>query len=468
MTVPRGFWIAQTILRRGMLTALVELAGRYGQTTLDLVPFSLFGRQAYLAVDPRDIGTVLHDTASFRRAEIFLKPLRDLLGFNAVTVAAPEWRTVRQRTQRFLTGKNLEQYQLIMTRVLEQETIPQWRHKSRRGEPVDVFRDMLDYSSRVVFSAFLGVPFEEVPPHLHGTLNEMFDHVRRRVFSFVNVPVWIPTSQNLKFARSRDAVYAFVESLVERNPRAGSMLEALVEAHTSGQGLDRQRLLEEMLGNLIGGSETTIILMLWTIYYLAHDPVLQDRLHEAVTASPPDLHRNPKSLLNRCITEALRLRSPSYMAVREAIRPVSVRDVAIPAGAHVFASQYITHNDPRLWPQPERFDPDRFLAQPPRTAPDYTDFFPFGGGRNVCTGQAYAFQEAALSVSTLIRHFRFIPAQAFDAGVQAALTLRPARPVILRVEERDAPVPRNPPQRSLHAHQTSPSVDCDSRQDNSP
>jgi cytochrome P450 len=435
----RGFRVGRTILRHGLLAALVELSQCHGQTSLDLVPFSLFGRPAYLALDPRDIGAVLHDTQSFNRAELFLKPFRKLLGFNAVTVAADEWQTVRRRTLQFLGGRNLDRYQPIMVRVLEEETIPQWRRKSRCGEPVDIFHDMLNYASRVVFSAFLSIPLDAVPAHLHGVLNEMFDHVRQRVFSFVNVPISIPTPQNRRFHALRREVYDFVESCIEPSRGTGSMLEALVEVHSSGDTPDRQRLLEEMLGNLIGGSETTIILMLWTLHYLAHAPELQERLHDEVAAPQQDIRRSPRSLLSRCITEALRVRSPSFVAVREAIRPVDVRGVGVPAGAHIFASQYITHNDPRVWPEPDRFDPDRFLGQPPRTAADYTDFFPFGGGRNVCSGQAYAFQEALIAISTLVRHFRFVPASPFDGGVRAALTLRPARPIMMRLEERAPP-----------------------------
>ncbi|MGL3107218.1 cytochrome P450 [Bradyrhizobium sp. BR 1432] len=434
----RGVRISHAIVRRGLLAGLIEAEECYGRTSSELLSFSLFGRSAYLALDPRDIGLVLHDTVSFQRDELFLKAFRDLLGFNAVSVGSEEWQVVRQRTLRFLTGKNLDGYSRIMTGVLEQRMIPEWRRKSRDGQPVDVFHDLLEYSSRVVFAAFLNVPPEDVPPHLHGMLNEMFDHVRRRVFSFVNLPIWIPTAQNRRFRELRTAVYEFIESRIAHSRGTGSMLETLVDVHSTGGRVDRQRLLEEMLGNLIGGSETTIILMLWTLYYLAAAPELQDRLYAEIAAGGPEPARNPRSLLYRCIIEALRVRSPSYVAVREAVRPVQVRGVKIIAGSHVFASQFITHNDVRVWSDPQRFDPDRFLRRLPRTASDYTDFFPFGAGRNICTGQAYAFQEAVTAVSTLIRRFRFAPAAAFDPAVRAELTLRPARQVVMRIEERPA------------------------------
>ena len=437
--VARGLWVGQNILRRGILSTLVELARCHGQAGLDLVPFSLFGRPAYLALDPRDIGAVLHDTDSFRRAELFLKSFRDVLGFNAVTVPADQWQEVRQRTLRFLSGRMLDGYQDIMTRVLEEDTIPGWRRKSRCRERIDVFGDMVDYSSKVVFSAFLGVPKQEVPAHLHGMLNEMFTHVRRRVFSFINVPLWLPTPENRKFRALRTAVDEFVASRIELSRGTGAMLDALVQTHSADGRLNRKHLLEEMLGNLIGGSETTIILMLWTLHYLSHAPALQDRLYDEVAGPAPGLHRSPRnSLLHRCIFEALRIRSPSYLAVRESVRPVRVGGTGLPAGTHVFASQYITHNDPRVWPDPGRFNPDRFLDRIPRTAPDFADFFPFGGGRNVCTGQAYAFQEAAIAVGTLIRHFRLVPTSPLDVGVRPELTLRPAGRIEVLVEERAA------------------------------
>lgn len=433
----RGLWVGQRVLRKGLLDALVELDRRHGSEGMDLIPFSLFGRRAYLAVHPQHIGAVLHDTEGFKRAELFLRPFEDALGFNAVTVPADQWQTVRQRTLRFLSGKALKGYEEIMTRTLEEDTVPAWRRASAGGGAIDLFDGMLDYASKVVFSAFLGIPKESVPAHLHRTLSRIFDLVRKRVFSFVGIPPWVPTADNREFRARRGEVYRFIESHLDRSVDGDSMLGALVRAHSEAGVLDKKRLLEEMLGNLIGGSETTIILLVWTLHFLAHDPTLQERLHRELAEHRFDTHGLPRtSLLHRCLTESLRIRSPSYLAARESVRPVRVGDVERPARAHVIASQYITHNDPRVWSEPDRFDPDRFSRRPPRSTKDCSDFFPFGGGRNVCSGQAYAYQEAALALSCLLKHFRLRPGSPFDIGIRPELTLRPEKPAKAFVEER--------------------------------
>ncbi len=437
----RDVWFCREVLRHGLLDGLRGLADRYGSADLDMIPFSLFGRKAYLATHPEHIGAVLNDTESFKRADVFLKNLEAMLGFTAVTVPADQWLAVRQRTLKFLSGKMLDSYHETMVRILEEDTVPRWRRLSSEGDSIDVFDSMLEYASKVVFAAFLGIPAADVPAHLHRALSEMFDLVRQRVFSFLRSPLWMPTAANRRFRELRGQVYTFLEANLERCAGNGSMIDHLIAEHTQDGKLDRKLLYEEMLGNLIGGSETTIILLIWTLHYLAYEPELQERLYQELSEEGASAKAARTSLLHHCLLESLRIRSPSYLAAREAMRPVRVGSYDLPAGSHILASQFITHNDPRLWEEPERFNPDRFAGAPPRSARDYTNFFPFGGGRNICSGQAYAYQEAAIAVRGLLRHFRILPASPPDVGIAADLTLRPGIPVRIRVASRTAAQP---------------------------
>jgi cytochrome P450 len=435
--VERGVRTGITILRSGILDALIDLKRRYGTAQNDMIPFSLFGRNSYLALDPAHLGAALHDFDHFRRIEMFLKPMRDALGYTAVTVPDKEWAEMRSRTLRLLSGSILKDYDKIMSRVLDEDTVPLWRRMAAGNAPIDIFREMLEYSSKVVFSAFLGVPKENIPAHLHGTLSEMFDHVRRRVLSFGNLPLWIPTAANRRFRFLKDRVYEFVQANLDRNRESDVMLGVVWRAHAQEGEAGITRMLEEMLGNLIGGSETTIIMMVWTLHYLAHAPELQERLHGELAAGPADIQSLPRDhLLNRCLTETLRIRSPAYIAGREAIAPAQIGNQDIPKGTLIFCSQYITHTDPDLWPNPETFDPDRFTSRPPRNTREFSNFFPFGGGRNICVGQAYAYQEAAVGVSRILKNFRLRPASPFDVGISPELTLRPRTPVRVYAEPR--------------------------------
>jgi cytochrome P450 len=383
------------------------------------------------------VGAALHDFDRFRRIEMFLKPLRDALGYTAVTIPDKDWLAVRQRTLRLLSGSILKDYDTIMTRVLDEDTVPLWRSVAASGQPIDIFKEMLEYSSKVVFSAFLGVPKESIPAQLHGTLSEMFDHVRRRVLSFGNLPLWIPTPANRRFRYLKERVYEFVRSNLDRNRESDVMLGVVWRAHAQDGEAGTTRMLEEMLGNLIGGSETTIIMMVWTLHYLAHAPELQERLYQELAAAPPNIQSLPRdSLLNRCLTESLRIRSPAYVAGREAIQPATIGGNDIPVGTLIFCCQYLMHTDPNLWPDPERFDPDRFATRPPRNTREYSNFFPFGGGRNICVGQAYAYQEAAIGVSRILKNFRLRPASPFDVGISPELTLRPRTPVRVYADPR--------------------------------
>jgi cytochrome P450 len=220
-----------------------------------------------------------------------------------------------------------------------------------------------------------------------------------------------------------------IEAEVARAGQGNDMVDVLKRAH----GDDKQRMFEELLGNLIGGSETTIIFMTWLLHFLAHDLELQERLRKEVMGFDPtrdkvgDLH-----LLNDCIIECLRLRSPAFMTSRTAARDTRLGDIAIPAGTHVFGSQYITQLHPAVWKDPERFDPDRLRTRRPSNNKEQSDWFPFGGGKNVCAGQKYVFAEAGLGVARLLQHFRITPVSPLDVGMDPQLTMRPGIPVVVR------------------------------------
>lgn len=139
-------------------------------------------------------------------------------------------------------------------------------------------------------------------------------------------------------------------------------------------------------------------------------------------------------LLNRCLVECLRIRSPAYMTSRTTACRAQLGDLQLEPGTHVFGSQYITHLHPKVWPDPERFDPDRFLSRKPLNSREQADWFPFGGGKFVCVGQKYALEEAALGVARLFQAFKIVPLSPKDVGFDPQLTMRPAKKITIRAE----------------------------------
>jgi cytochrome P450 len=102
----------------------------------------------------------------------------------------------------------------------------------------------------------------------------------------------------------------------------------------------------------------------------------------------------------------------------------------------VFFSQYIVHRDPRWFPEPERFRPERFTAAAKSGRPRFA-YFPFGGGARQCIGESFAWMEAILSLATIAQRWRLelLPGQVIE--LQPKITLRPKNGIRVRVAPRD-------------------------------
>jgi cytochrome P450 len=134
------------------------------------------------------------------------------------------------------------------------------------------------------------------------------------------------------------------------------------------------------------------------------------------------------------IDEAMRLYPPAHAISRTAIDEDRIGGARIPAGANMTVNIYVTHRNPNLWHEPERFDPERFapaaVAQRHRFA-----YMPFGGGPRVCIGNAFAMMEVVLVTATVLRKFRLTP-DGDPPAPEPGFTLRPVPGVRLKLERR--------------------------------
>ena len=180
---------------------------------------------------------------------------------------------------------------------------------------------------------------------------------------------------------------------------------------------------------IIAGHETTASSLNWFWYLLASTPDVAARLRAEVdvgAVDPPgygDLEKLP--FTRRAIDETLRLYPPGWLLTRRAIAADTVGGVSLPAKADVLISPYLVHRHPAHWPDPARFDPDRFL-------PEYNSgrnrfaYLPFGLGPRACIGEHLALVEMHTHVATLARRFdlELVPGQEIELEPQVNLRTR--------------------------------------------
>ncbi len=189
-----------------------------------------------------------------------------------------------------------------------------------------------------------------------------------------------------------------------------------------------QQVRDEVMTLLLAGHDTTANALTWTWYLLATNPMAAERLasevRDVLGGRPPtvaDLPRLPYA--ERVVLEAMRLYPPVYGFGREAVQETEVMGYRIPKGCNVIMCQWVVHRDGRFFPDPERFEPDRWAGGLAQQLPRYA-YFPFGGGPRMCIGNAFAQMEAVLILATLAGAYHFTVDPAHPVEPYPAVTLR--------------------------------------------
>ncbi len=207
------------------------------------------------------------------------------------------------------------------------------------------------------------------------------------------------------------------------------------------QGMTDTQLRDEVMTIFLAGHETTANALAWTWYLLSQNPDAEARLHAEVDAAlagrrptAEDLPRLP--FAEMVLAESMRLYPPAWILGRRALKDYEVGGYRVPSGSIVLMSQYVTHRDARHFPDPERFDPERWTPEAKQSRPQFS-YFPFGGGPRRCIGEGFAWMEATLVLATLASRWRMRVAPGHTVETQPRITLRPGRGgVPVTLEER--------------------------------
>jgi cytochrome P450 len=210
----------------------------------------------------------------------------------------------------------------------------------------------------------------------------------------------------------------------------------------SGAGMSDRQLRDEMMTLFLAGHETTANALTWTIYLLSQHPDVGERLglelDTVLGGRAPTSADLPKlTYTEMVVRESMRLYPPAPGFAREPVEDVTIGGYAVPKGSLISILTTVLHRDERFFPDPERFDPDRFAAGWMDRIPRYA-YLPFGGGPRVCIGNGFAMMEARLILATLAQRYRFTLAPGQTITPVQLVTLRPKGGLRVLVESRGA------------------------------
>jgi len=403
----------------------------------DLVKFRLGSETMFLAVHPDLVREVLVTSsksfASMRRMAPFL-------GNGLITSEGEVHKRQRRLIQPAFHHARLTGYGEAM--VAEADlAMRSWED----GREIDVHHEMARLALDVVGKTLFDVEFEsEEAAEFRAAFVCLLEAASEKTGRFGRG--YPGTSAGgMDPHRAFAVIEAFLARLIEArraDPGQGAdILSMLITAtDEDGSSMTDQQVRDEALTLAVAGHETLASALTWTWFLIAGHPEVEARLHgeldQVLDGHPPTVQDLPAlAYTEMVLSEAMRLYPPIPRGGRRAIEDVEIGGQMIPAGTRVLFSQHVIHRDPRWYPDPLRFDPERWTPEARSTRPKFA-YFPFGGGPRLCIGEAFAWMEAKLIVATLAQGWSFVQVPGSAVSLDPGVTLRPVAGVSMRLRGR--------------------------------
>ncbi|MFE3248102.1 cytochrome P450 [Streptomyces sp. NPDC059209] len=286
------------------------------------------------------------------------------------------------------------------------------------GTPLDVKTEMQLMAQGVVMAALFSAAPRREPAHtILDSVDTVFRTALRRALLPISALERLPTRRNRRAEAASTALRTAVADIIAEHRAHPDTYDDIVSLlltaqDDTGATLPDDEILSEIVALLAAGSETTAVVLAWLFHELGRNPEMERRLHEEVDSvlaeGPLTAERIPRLVYTRMlVSETLRLYSPAWLVTRQAVSDVRLGEYTLPAGSDVIWSAYALHRDPGIYPDPLRFDPDRWL--PERPQPPKGGFIPFGSGKRMCIGDAFAWTETVVITALVASRWRLRP-----------------------------------------------------------
>lgn len=416
----------------------------------DIVKVRLGRRRTFVLRNPDYVDHVLHDGADRYHKSVEYELLRMVLGLNLFTDEDESWRRHRMllnplMAKRHVRGMADLMIDPIAAFVDDLERRPDEFELEMAGAMVALTLD-------VVGAALFGHRFGDVARRIRRAVTAGLRgaEVATRVLMVAGPPVWTvrATGGLIHHApllprglarmqwvmRTVDkAVWELIDERRNNPTDSDDLLNLLLHAEDEHGRLPLRRVRDEATTFMLAGHETTANAMAWMWYLLALNQEARARMLEEVDnvldgrrPTVDDLPALPWT--TACFQEAMRFYPPAWTVPRVAIVDDEIGGHRIPKGSSVIIPIHAIHHDARFWPQPEVYDPERFMPGAGKGR-HRSAYLPFGGGRRICIGSSFALMETTLITAMFSQRFVFDLVPGHRVEPEATLTLRPRRGV---------------------------------------
>jgi cytochrome P450 len=415
----------------------LDRCASYGTPVVEL----RLGEPTLLLLDWRDIRHVLvHKAANYDKTRRLTSARGRRLSGSGVLTRVGEAHLAQRRVLQPLFHARVAERFASGALTSAGDVMASWNDGNERR----VRADMLAIARGAVLRLLFGLSFRDEDGRLAWAIETRRRYFGFWFFSLLPWPELLPVRANLDHRKALRLLDGAIDAAIDVQRRAptDSLLSLLLDARgADGAPMSEELIRDEIRTLLVTGHETVAETLCWTWLQLAHHPEVATRLRRELESvlgerepTPADISRLPYVAM--VIAESLRLRPPTWIFVR-----IARGDDVLPSGSEVrsgskiYLCPWVVQRSARYFPEPERFDPERFRARA-EGGPTPPAWFPFGAGPRVCLGEAFARLELVLVLATIAQRWRLdlVPHQ--DVSPAPGITLHPRADPRMRVTRR--------------------------------
>lgn len=427
-----------TKFRRDPLKLLLDSARAHG----DVVHLR-FGPQAiYLLNNPDYIRDVLVTNSRNFVKSRGLEMAKKFLGESLLTSEGEFHRRQRRLAQPAFHRQRINAYAAVMV-----EHASRTRNRWAPGETLDIWQEMMRLTLGIVGKTLFDADVESEASEIGKALTSVMQLFERITNPFAGLLDKLPLPSNLRWLKAKQRLDSTIHRIIDEHRASGvdrgdllSMLLLAQDEEGDGGMMTDAQLRDEAMTLFVAGHETTANALTWTWYLLSQHPAVEARVHaeiDSVLAGGIPIADDVAKLryTEMVFAESMRLYPPAWTLGRRVLSDYPVGEYVLPAGSIVLMSPWVTHHDARYFPEPFKFDPERWTPEARESRPKFS-YFPFGGGPRVCIGEQFAWMEGVLLIAAIAQGWKMRLAADQIVEPKPMITLRPRYGMRMVVEKR--------------------------------
>jgi cytochrome P450 len=355
-----------------------------------------------------------------------------LLGNGLIVSDGDVWRRSRRMIQPAFKPQNIHRLIGLMVECADRRAA-MWTKVAIAGDTLDITREMNDFALELILRCIFGSDYE------NSILNS-----GENPFEFLSKDSERNLRVVMQVRKTRDLIMSVINDRRERGDHGEFDFLSMYMTATdkNGEGFSDDELLDELVTLIVAGYETSAGTLNWAWFLLARNPDAETALLGEARQVLGDGANADQDTLNdmtysqQVLEETLRLYPPVWIFSRRSIAEDALTDYDVAVGTDIYLSPYILHRSPEYWPEPDRFDPERFGPDSPYKKGD-RPYFPFSLGPRRCLGEYFSFLEMKVHLGLLIQKFRMTLVSDDQPELDLGINLRTRNSIFLRPELRD-------------------------------